>query len=128
MASVVKYVPSLGRTRASLGTPQEALHQQLTTHTHGKKHGVNNNATMNDSTRGQEDGNTFQQLLRDIRAQGDAEREALEFLSHKLHKKLHEQKLKRMSLDYLREYVARQERDLAALRGGCVYGCEVLRK
>jgi len=124
VASVVKYVPSLGRTRASLGTPQEALHQQLTTHTHGKKHGVNNNATMDDSTRGQEDGNTLQRLIRDIRAQGDTERAALEVLSLRLH----EQDLKKMSLDYLRVYVARQEEDLRALRGECAYGCEVLRK
>ena len=123
MASVVKYVPSLGRTRASLGTPQEALHQQLTTHTHGRKHEVNN-ATMDGSTRGQGDGNVFQQLLRDMRAQGDAERIALEILSLKLH----EQELKRMSLDYLRENVAHRERELQTLRGGCAYGCEVLRK
>ena len=95
---------------------------------HARKEARSQQATMDGSTRGQEDGNTLQQLLRDIRAQGDGEREALEFLSHKLHKKLHEQKLKRMSLDYLREYVARQERDLAAARGECAYGCEVLRK
>ena len=123
MASVVKYVPSLGRTRATLSTQQATLRHQLTTHTHGRKHGVNY-ATMDSSTRGQGDGNVFHQLLRDIRAQGDAERIALEILSLKLH----EQELKRMSLDYLRENVAHRERELQALRGGCAYGCEVLRK